>query len=103
MVERLAFDAIVVEEDVEFTLADLCRACGTDAAQVFELVHEGVLDPAGKEPQEWVFKGPALRTTRTALRLATDLELGIAGAALVIELLREVEALRSRLRRAGIG
>jgi len=95
-------DGVVVEEEIQFTLADLCRACRADSAQVIVLVDEGVLEPAGSSPEDWLFSGPSLRRARAALRLARDLELNVAGAALVLDLLDEIEILRSRLRRAGI-
>ncbi|MBC7940997.1 MAG: MerR family transcriptional regulator [Chitinophagaceae bacterium] len=100
---RHVFDAIVVEEEIVFSLGGLCQATGASPAQVLGLVDEGVLQPSGGgAPQHWVFTGPALRTTRAALRLNTDLALGTAGAALVLELLEEIGALRARLRRAGL-
>ena len=97
-----AITGVVVEEEIVFTLSELCRASGTGEAQVLALVSEGVLDPTGTGPQDWVFDGPTLRTVRTALRLADDLELGITGAAIVLDLLEQVAVLRSRLRRAGL-
>ena len=99
--ESFVIDGIVVEDSLFFTLADLCRACGAERSQVLALVDEGVLQPVGNGPQDWRFGGPSLRTARTATRLLRDLELGIAGVALVIELLAEVEALRAQLRQAG--
>lgn len=99
---RQAFDAIVVEEEIVFSLSDLCRAAGASPAQVLGLVDEGVLQPSGSTPQQWAFAGRSLRTTRAALRLNADLALGTAGAALVLDLLEEIDALRARLRRAGL-
>jgi chaperone modulatory protein CbpM len=100
-VDRRAVPSTIVEESVHFTLEGLCHACGTDRLQVIALVHEGVLDPAGGAPEQWLFSGPALSTTRTALRLSQELELGLAGVALVLDLLREIDTLRTRLHRAG--
>lgn len=97
-----AIDGIVVEEEFVFSLSSLCQAAGASPAQVLALVDEGVLQPTGEAPQHWAFAGPSLRTTRAALRLNTDLALGTAGAALVLELLDEISALRARLRRAGL-
>ena len=97
-----ATSGVVVEEEIVFTLSELCRASGTAEAQVLALVGEGVLDPAGTGPRDWVFDGPTLRTVRMAVRLAVDLELGIAGAAIVLDLLEQVAVLQSRLRRAGV-
>ncbi len=96
-VQRLA--AVVVEDQVVFTLTALCRASGAEDEQVRALVFEGVLLPSGQRPDEWRFEGHALRRTRTALRLARDLELGFPALAVVMDLLAEVEHLRARLRR----
>ena len=93
--------SVIVEEEVRFTLMDLCRTCRADTAQVIELVDEGVLEPAGGSPGDWQFSGPELRRARAALRLSRDLELSSAGTALVLDLLDEIAALKSRLRRTG--
>jgi chaperone modulatory protein CbpM len=95
-------DGVVVEEAIVFSLSGLCQAAGASPAQVLALVDEGVLQPTGDAPQQWAFAGPSLRTTRTALRLNADLALGTAGAAVVLDLLEEIRALRARLRRAGL-
>jgi chaperone modulatory protein CbpM len=95
-------DGILVEEEIVFSLSSLCQAAGASPAQVLALVDEGVLQPTGAAPQHWAFAGPSLRTTRAAVRLNTDLALGMAGAALVLDLLEEITVLRARLRRAGL-
>lgn len=90
---------VVVEEHVSFTLVSLCWASGAEPGQVHELVGEGVLRPAGHGADNWQFAGGALPQTRRALRLAHDLELSLPGVALVLDLLAEIERLRSALRR----
>ena len=104
MAEQHSFvvDAVIVEEEVRFTLVELTHACRAERAQLIALVDEGVLQPAGSGPDDWLFSGPSMRRARAALRLARDLELGVAGTALVLDLLDEIESLRSRLRRAGL-
>jgi chaperone modulatory protein CbpM len=92
---------VLVEEEIEFTLVELSRACRADSEQLRALVDEGALTPSGDDPQHWRFAGAALRRARTALRLTRDLDLNPAGAALVLDLLDEIEALRSQLRRLG--
>ena len=93
--------AVVVEEEVRFTLVELCHACAAERELLIALVDEGVLQPSGDEPQQWQFGGASLRRARAALRLARDLELSAAGTALVLDLLGEIEALRARLKRSG--
>jgi chaperone modulatory protein CbpM len=91
--------ALTVEDGEPFTLLQLSHICRTDSGRLIALVQEGVLTPAGDDPPSWRFDGASLRRARTALRLTRDLELSAAGAALVLDLLGEIEALRSQLRR----
>ena len=93
---------IVLEEQTELTLADVCRACAVSDDRIIELVEEGVLAPVGDEPRLWRFTYIHMRRARVAVRLQRDLGVNLAGAALALELLEEVEALRARLERAGV-
>jgi chaperone modulatory protein CbpM len=94
-------DGIVPEELTELTLADLCRVCAVRTELVIELVDEGVLAPVGGEPQRWLFTSSHVRRARMASRLQRDLGLNLAGAALALELLEEISALRARLQVLG--
>ncbi|VAW79767.1 hypothetical protein MNBD_GAMMA13-811 [hydrothermal vent metagenome] len=89
----------IVEEDMNLSLADLCRVCQLPADRVFELVEEGVVEPVGRESEQWRFHGISVRRVRCAQRLEQDLGVNVAGAALALELLEELERLRMRLRR----
>jgi chaperone modulatory protein CbpM len=93
-----ALAAELVEEDMELSLADLCRACQLPAERVFELVDEGVIEPVGREPARWRFRAVSVRRVRCVQRLERDLGVNVAGAALVLDLLDELERLRGRLR-----
>lgn len=89
----------ILEEQTGLSLADLCRACAAQADRIVELVNEGVLAPAGSSPETWHFSGTHLHRARVALRLENDLGVNLAGAALALELLDELDSLRARLRR----
>jgi chaperone modulatory protein CbpM len=91
----------VLEEEVELTLGDLCRACGLPSDRVYELVEEGIVDPLGRDPARWRFHGISVRRVRCALRLERDLGINFAGAALALDLLEELESLRARVERLG--
>ncbi|MGC2456423.1 MAG: chaperone modulator CbpM [Gallionellaceae bacterium] len=91
----------ILEEQTQLTLADLCRACDVQEERIVELVDIGVLEPLGREPARWRFGGASLHRARTALRLQRDLDIDVAGAALALELLDEIESLRTRLRAMG--
>lgn len=87
----------ILEDQTGLNLDDLCRACAADADRIIELVHEGVLVPAGEKPDYWRFTGVHLHRARVALRLENDLGVNLAGAALALELLDELDNLRARL------
>ena len=89
----------VLEEDVELTLVELCQACQMEAEQVFDLVEQGVIEPLGHDPARWRFRGISMRRVRLVRRLEQDLGVNVAGAALALDLLEELERLRARLRR----
>jgi chaperone modulatory protein CbpM len=91
----------VPEEPAELTLAEICRACAVQADFIVELVAEGVLAPAGQEPEAWRFTYVHVRRVRVASHLQHDLGVNTAGAALALELLEEIEALRARLEALG--
>jgi chaperone modulatory protein CbpM len=89
---------VVLDERVTVTFTELIQICGSDDEVVRLLVAEGVLRPLGARPEEWRFSGVEIRRARRALRLQRDLDLNLAGTALAIDLLDEVDALRARIR-----
>lgn len=90
---------VVLDESVSFSLPELCRCFGISAEAVIEMVDEGLIEPSGAEPPRWRFHGVALRRVQTALRLRQDLRVNLAGAALALDLMEELEDVRQRLRR----
>ncbi len=89
----------IVEEEIELTLADLCRTSRLPAETIIEFVELGIIEPAGRSPRQWRFRGGCLQRIRSVQRLGRDLGIGPPGAALVLDLVDEIEALRARLRR----
>ena len=88
---------IIVEESAVFTLRELSDACGKPAEWVLALVDEGIIEPVCSDLEEWQFKGRCLRRARIVQHLEADLRVNLAGAALALELLEELEALRNRI------
>jgi chaperone modulatory protein CbpM len=93
---RILLSGEVVEESVELTLTELCQACAVSETQVLALVEEGIIEPLDRVPARWRFAGTSLRRVRLALHLQHDLGVNVAGAALALDLLDELEALRVR-------
>ena len=89
---------ILLDEHLELSLNDLCRACSSSAEWIIELVEEGALEPIGQEQSGWRFTGKSLCRAQTAMRLQRDLGINLAGIALALDLLEEIEAMREQLR-----
>ena len=88
---------IILEEQTELTLAEVCRACAVHAEYIIELVEEGVLVPVGNEPVSWRFTGIHMHRTSVSLRLQRDLGINLAGVALALQLLDEIDSLQTRI------
>lgn len=89
--------AIILEEQTDLTLSDVCQACSVRVETIVELVDEGVLSPIGREPHRWHFTGTHLRRATIAIRLQRDLGVNLAGAALALHLLDELETLQAKI------
>lgn len=97
--------AIIVDEQNALTLSELSHACAVQAGYIIELVDEGLLTPDAAaeehEPHRWRFTSMQMRRARMALRLQNDLGINLAGVALALQLLEELEILRTQLRAVG--
>jgi chaperone modulatory protein CbpM len=95
------YSICILEEQTGLTLDDLCLACAVRDEQIIALVDVGVLEPQGREPAHWRFGGVSLHRARMALRLQRDLDIDVAGAALALQLIEEIDTLKTRLRAIG--
>lgn len=96
MQENEILSGTVLDEHFRLTLVEVCRICKVSAEEVIALVNEGVVEVEGKEPSTWRFNALAFERLRIALRLERDLGVNLEGAALVIDLLEELNRLRGR-------
>lgn len=92
-------NGLILDETTTLTLEELSFACSVRVERIVELVDEGILEPMGREFNEWCFSGPSLGRARIAMHLQHDLDINLAGVALVLDLMDELEILRARLRR----
>lgn len=97
--------SFVMEDITELTLDDLCRACAAQADIIIELVSEGVIDSDATHtlaPEHWRFNGLHLHRAKVAMRLHRDLGVNFAGAALALDLMDELDMLRTKIRVSAI-
>ena len=62
-----------------------------------------MLEPVGSDRDRWRFPGISLERARRAFRLQQDLGVNVAGAALALNLLDELDRLRTDLKRYAQG
>jgi chaperone modulatory protein CbpM len=93
----------VLLEGACLTLEQLCSACAVGPDWVAAHVLEGRLHVAGAEPSQWRFGSRELARVRQIRRLEIAFDAEPELAALVADLLEELDALRAHLRRAGAG
>lgn len=92
-------NGLLLDEDCSLSLDDLTHSCEVQTTWIIELVDEGILEPLGDPQEGWRFSADCLLKARMVNHLQRDLGVNIAGAALVLELMDEVEFLRARLYR----
>ena len=89
---------VIIDVDSGLTLPQLCRVCAVPADYVIELVEEGLIQPSGEEMTQWHFPGLSIQRIRKARRLQVDLGINLAGVAVILQLLDEVDHLRLRIK-----
>lgn len=92
-------EGILINENTEITITELCEACECQEEWIIELVSEGVIDPINdRDENHWRFSGNCVSKAHAALRLKRDLGVNLAGVALALDLIDEIEKLKRRLK-----
>jgi len=87
----------ILDDQVEFTLNELCSVCHSEEEWIIKLIEEGVVEVKGENYENWRFSGTSLRRVHSAMRLERDLNINVAGVALALDLMDEIEQLRIRI------
>lgn len=87
----------IFEEELEVSLTDICYRFNVSTDEIVEMVDEGILDPSQKQQNLWLFNAQALRRLQIALRIQRDLQVNLAGVALALDLLDEINHLRTQI------
>jgi chaperone modulatory protein CbpM len=98
MSDSIRRDAVLLGDAVCLDLVQLARTCGTTTAFIEDLVLEGVLAPQAPDA---AFTGDDARRVRQVMRLQREFDATLPSAALILDLLDEIERLRGELRRLG--
>jgi chaperone modulatory protein CbpM len=87
----------LVDDSTPYGLRDLCEICAVRADVVAEMVALGILTAAGSTPSVWRFSVQASIRLQKAHRLQRDLNINLAGVALALDLLDDLDAMRKRV------
>lgn len=90
-------------EDACLTLEQLCAACALERDWLVRRVQEGLIPVTGKAIAEWRFSTAHLARARRMHEIERSFDAAPELAALVADMLEEMDALRARLRREGLG
>ncbi len=91
---------LVLDRSTLFGLEEVCRACGERRTVVIEMIEHGIIEPrrpltgslaaAAEAETDLEFHGEALVRAQVAARLMRDLGVNLPGAALAVDLLRQL-------------
>ena len=96
--QRIVLAVAGVTEEPVLSLRELCSVQRVHSRTVVALVREGALEPlSGETARDWRFPASSASRLALALRLRRELQLDLAGTALALDLLEEVERLRNRV------
>ncbi|UVT18385.1 MAG: MerR family transcriptional regulator [Nitrospira sp.] len=99
--EELLTGSVIGDEGV-LSIEELARVCSAEPQWIIELVAMGVLKPQGTETSRWRFRGTDLSCACRVARLQRDFNASLDAAAVMLDLLTQIEQLRARLTRAGL-
>lgn len=85
----------VLDETISYSLRQCCAVCKINAQMIREMIDEGVISPAGDNPQNWCFGAIEIKRIQITLRLQQDLRVNLPGAALALDLLEKLAELQS--------
>lgn len=91
----------VLDDSITYDLQEICKVCQVKDELVHEMINEGMLAPLGDSPKSWKFTATSIKTIQVTVRLQADLGVNLPGVALALDLIEELDALRSRVGREG--
>jgi len=91
------------EESDYLTLEQLCSVCALERDWLVVRVREGLIPAEGNSDTEWRFTTTTLSRVRRMREIERSYDAAPELAALVADMLEEMDSLRARLKRAGAG
>jgi chaperone modulatory protein CbpM len=90
----------MTDDDACLTLEEICSVCALERDWLVVRVREGLISASGSSDTEWRFTTTTLARVRRMHEIERTYDAAPELAALVADMLEELDALRARLRRA---
>jgi chaperone modulatory protein CbpM len=91
------FTAVIVEDSTTYTLVEICQKYSIPKELVLEMAEQGLFNVQSTAEENLTLDRTAIRRMESAFRLHRDLGVNLAGVALALDLLDEIEAMRNEL------
>jgi chaperone modulatory protein CbpM len=98
MATQVILTGYILEESPKLSLVELCDHCHIQEKSMIKLVDHGIISPCkGQTASQWRFESHSLMRANKAPCLQQDLGINLAGIALALELMDEIETLKIAL------
>lgn len=87
-----------LDSDAPYAFEEVCQVFVVEEHLVLEMIEFGILSPEGEDVTTWRFGAAAILRLQRARRLRRDLEINLAGIAVALDLLDELDATRQRVK-----
>lgn len=96
-IKQIIFSDVVVGETTHLSITEFHDKYDIEEAVFFDMLEYGLFEPRKIETETIYLDLDALRRIQLALRLQRDLGVNLPGAALAVDLMKELEELRKEL------
>jgi len=97
MTKDTIFTGLVVEESTTYTLIEVCSHYHIPQELLLEMVEYGIFQAKTTKQESLTFSAAELRKIEKGFRLHRDLDVNLAGVALALELLEQIDNLHHEL------
>lgn len=88
---------IPAETHFILSLEEVITTYGISQSMVIEIINEGIIDVENETPEQWEFDAMACQRIRMVAQLEKDLGINTAGSGMILELLEEIQHLKTLL------
>lgn len=89
----------IINNENLLSFEEICRAIHAEDDLIIQLIEYHVIQPKGSSKKNWKFDDIALKRARLARNFYYDLEVNLAGVALLIDMLEKIETLEANINR----